>query len=122
MILVFARIEHDFYGNALHHFHVIAGGIFRRQQTEACAAGSGDAVDVSFIFAAIGVDFDGHALPGRIFCELRFFEVRGDPYVVDGTTDSSVCPGWTFIPTSTSFFTTPVTGAVTLQYCKFNSA
>src|SRR3954465_5590582 len=29
-------LEHQFHGNALHHFHEIAGGIFGRQQTESC--------------------------------------------------------------------------------------
>ncbi len=31
MVLVFAGIEHDLDRNALHHFHIVAGGIFRRQ-------------------------------------------------------------------------------------------
>ena len=32
MVFVLAGIEHDFHRHALHDFHVIAGGIFRRQQ------------------------------------------------------------------------------------------
>ena len=76
MILVLARIEHDLHGNALHHLHVIAGGVFRRQQAEARAAGAGDAIHVPFDIRGEGVHGDGHALARPHVFELRFLEIR----------------------------------------------
>src|SRR5271168_4368405 len=35
-------IEDDFHGNALHDFHVISRGVFRGQETQHRASGSGD--------------------------------------------------------------------------------
>ena len=39
-----------------------------------------------------------------------------------GTTVRSCCPGCTFSPTTTVLFTSPVTGATILVYCRFSSA
>ncbi len=83
VIVVRARIEHDLDRNALHDFHVVSGGIFRRQQAEAGAAGAGDAVHLAVVGSAVGVDVDGDALADLHFAQLRFFEVGGDPNVVE---------------------------------------
>ena len=72
MIVVRARIEHDLDRDALHYFHVISRGVFRRQQAEAGAAGSGNAVDLAVVGSAIGVDFDGDALANSSFAEAAF--------------------------------------------------
>src|SRR5579863_3203559 len=40
-------IEHNFYREALHYFHEIAGGIFGRQQTDHAAAGPGNGIHVA---------------------------------------------------------------------------
>jgi hypothetical protein len=34
VIIILAGIEDNLHRNALHNFHVIAGGVFRGQQTE----------------------------------------------------------------------------------------
>src|ERR1700730_15226909 len=52
VIAVLSLIEDDFYGDALHHLHVIARGVFRRQQAGARAAGAGDAIHVGLVGAA----------------------------------------------------------------------
>src|SRR5271163_5136532 len=81
VIAVLSLIENDFYGDALDDFHVIAGGVFGRQQAGARAAGAGDAVHVAAVGAAVGVhlDFRGLALAHRF--QLRFFVVGGDPNI-----------------------------------------
>src|SRR5580658_4877517 len=47
--LGFVLVEYDFHGDALHHFDVVAGSIFWRQQAEARSAGPGNGIDVAFI-------------------------------------------------------------------------
>jgi hypothetical protein len=44
---VLARIENDLHRNPLHDFHVVAGGILRRKQTEERAGCPGDAIYVA---------------------------------------------------------------------------
>ena len=83
MIVVLARIEDDLHRNALHDFHIVASRILRRQQAEARAAGAGDAIHFAVVFSAVGVDFNRDALADLHFAELRLFEIRGDPDVVE---------------------------------------
>ena len=47
VIVVLARIDIDADGNALHHLHVISGGVFGRQQAEARTARAADAGDLA---------------------------------------------------------------------------
>src|SRR3982074_3403622 len=73
-------IEDDLHGDALHHLHVIAGGILRRQQTEGRTAASLNAIDMACKDPArIGVDADIDRLPGAHQTELSLLEIRGNP-------------------------------------------
>src|SRR5579863_5981242 len=56
MVAVLVGVDIDADGNALHHFHVVSGGVLGRQETESGAAGAADAGDPALIFAAVGVD------------------------------------------------------------------
>ena len=78
----FSRIENDLHRNTLHNFHIIAGGVFRRQQAEQRAAGPGNAFHLAFIFFAVGVDRNGDALSRPHFAQLVLFEIGRDPDVV----------------------------------------
>ena len=62
---ILPRFEHDLDRHALHDLHVVAGGVFWRQQAEARPGRRGDAVDLALEFAsAVRVDFDrGRAVP-----------------------------------------------------------
>src|SRR5580704_8142928 len=83
VIAVLAFIENDFYRDALNYFYVIARGVFGRQQAGACAAGTGDAVHVGFVGAAVGVHFNFGGLIGPHVFQLGFFIVGGDPNFVE---------------------------------------
>ena len=123
MIVVLSRIKHDLHRNALHDFHVVAGGIFRRQQAEARAAGAGDAFDLAVVAASVRVHIDRDALPDLHLPQLRFFEVGGDPDVVKIDDLHQFLTGATFCPTSTvRLLTMPFTGATIFVYCRFNCA
>src|ERR1700692_1852235 len=58
------RIENDLYGNALHNLHVVAGGVFRRQQAQHRARCAGDGIDMAAKCAAVGIDLYFRFLPG----------------------------------------------------------
>ena len=83
VIAVLAWFENDLYRDALHYFHVIARGIFGRQQASARAAGAGDAVHVAFVGAAVGVHLDFSGLAGAHVFQLRFLVIGGDPDFVE---------------------------------------
>src|SRR5271167_3207102 len=78
------RIENDFYRDALHHFHVIARGVFRRQKAQDRSGGTGNGIEVARKRFAVGVHFDVRLLTGLHVLELRFFEIRGHPDIVQG--------------------------------------
>src|SRR5579864_2235333 len=83
VIVVRAGIENDLDRDALHYFHVIPRSIFWRQQAEARAAGSGNALDLSVVGSAVGIDVDGDALADFHLPKLRFFEVCRDPNIIE---------------------------------------
>ncbi len=57
-------IEDDFYGNALHDFDIITGGVFRREQTEDSASAILNAVDMpAKLVIGIRIDGDADRLP-----------------------------------------------------------
>src|ERR1700723_199099 len=83
MIAVLAFFEDELHRDALHYFYVISRGVFGRQQAGARAAGTGDAVHVGFVGAAVGVHFNFRGLAGPHVLQLRFFVVCGDPDFVE---------------------------------------
>ena len=119
VILVCTGFEDDLHRNALHDFHVVAGGVFRRQQAEARAAGAGDAVDLAVVGSAVGVDVDGDALAGfisRSCVSLKFAVTQMSSRLMIFINS---CPGATFWPTSTvRLLTMPFTGATIFVYCR----
>ncbi len=83
MVLVLVGLEDNFYGYALHYLHVIARSIFRRQQTESCTGGAGNALHMTVVFARKGIHGNRGALSGMHVCELRLLEIRRDPDIVE---------------------------------------
>src|SRR5579864_4248961 len=82
VLLVRPRIEHDLDRNALHNLDIVSGGVLWRQEAEARAAGSGNAVDFSVVLSAIRIDFNGDLLSRPHVAELRLLKVPRNPNVV----------------------------------------
>src|SRR6185295_1165096 len=77
-----AFIENNFHRNALHHFHVITGGVFRRQQAESCARSVSNAVHMPLENAAsVCVHRDTRGLAGMHLCELSLLKIRDYPNI-----------------------------------------
>src|SRR6516162_2653099 len=110
-VSVFSGLEHDLYRNSLHDFHVISRGIFGWKQTEKRSGGTSDTVDVPSKGAATRIR--------RSCVSLKFAVIHTSS---SGTTVRSCWPGCTFKPTTTVLFTSPLTGAMILVYCRFSSA
>ncbi len=83
VIAVLSWIENDLYRDALHHFHVISRGVFRRQQAGARAAGAGNAVHVASVGAAVGVHLNFRGLSRAHVFQLSFFVIGSDPDFVE---------------------------------------
>src|SRR6202030_4842059 len=69
-IPVLARLENDFYRNPLHNFHVVAGGVLRREQTEERACRARNAVHVALHSFAVRIHLDSRSLSNAHFPEL----------------------------------------------------
>src|ERR1700726_72493 len=73
-------IEHDLHRHPLHHFHIVARGIFRRQQTERRSAASLNAVNASVQFEArVSVHRNSDWLSRPHTAQLRFLEIGDYP-------------------------------------------
>src|SRR5277367_2463277 len=66
----------------LHHFHVVAGGVFRWKHAVDGACRSGHALDETVEFPIQSVDAYADRLAGMHVLELRLFEIGGHPHVV----------------------------------------
>src|SRR6266699_3641838 len=82
MIGILALIQPQSDRYTLNYLHVIAGRVFGRQQTEYRTRASGDALDMARISAPIRVDIDLNRVTGSHVPELRLFEIRGYPDVI----------------------------------------
>src|ERR1035441_8591610 len=69
-------VEHDLHRNALHHFDVVAGGVFGGEQAEARTAGASDGIDMPLVGLAVGIHRDVSRQTGFHLPELRLLEVR----------------------------------------------
>src|SRR6266581_6150051 len=76
------RVQHDLHGNPLHHFHVIPGRVFRRQQAQHRARRSRDRVHVPAERLPVRIHFHFRFLSRPHVLQLRFFEIRRHPHVV----------------------------------------
>src|SRR5271157_1076959 len=83
MVGVLTRLEADAYRQSLHHFDVIAGGVFRRHQAVLLAARTADAFDITLVVAANRIDVNRRALAGPHPANLRLLKIGGDPDVVE---------------------------------------
>ena len=123
MIFIFSGIEHDLDRDALHDFHIISRSIFGRQKTEAGAAGAGDAIDFAVISFAIGINFNGDGLADFHLAELGFFEVGGDPDIIErNDLHQFLTRGHVLSDLNGATADASVTGAMIFVYCRFNSA
>src|SRR5579862_1080414 len=69
------RIEHDLDWDSLHYFHVVPGGVLRRQQAHARTGSAGDGIHVTREFLVAQIGFHLGALAGVHLGQLRLFEV-----------------------------------------------
>ena len=53
------------------------------EEAEERARGARQIIDDSSVVPIKRIDMDGHGLAGAHVAQLRFFEISGDPYVVD---------------------------------------
>ena len=104
-------------------FYVVAGGILGRKQTEERAGRAGDAVHMAFQSLAGRIHMDFGSLADSHVSELRLFEIGGDPHFIERHDGEELLAGLgRSVPTTTVLFTSPVTGATILVYCRFSWA
>ena len=121
MVTIFAWLENDLDRNTLDDFYVVTSRVFRRQQAEDGSRSPRNAVHMTAVGAAVRVQ--GSLPSGRAHVpELRFFEVRGDPHLIQRNHGEHCSPGSTFNPTTTLLVTSPLTGANILVYPRLSSA
>ena len=89
-ILIF--IEPNSYREPLHHFDVVPGRVFRREQAEERTCGTRKALHFALIIASETVNADCGGLAGYHPFELRLFEVCSDPDVVQGNDHKQALP------------------------------
>src|ERR1700685_1577360 len=93
MVAVFSWLENDLHRDSLDDFDVVAGGVFRRQQTEGWAGGPGDAVDVAVQNSTAGVDMNPGFLTNAHVPQLGFLEVGSDPDIIKRHNGEQLLPG-----------------------------
>src|SRR5208282_133022 len=77
----FPRLENYFYRNTLHDFHVVAGSVLGRQQTETLSAGARDGIDAPLILLPGSIYRHLRRLAGMNVLQLRLLEICSDPEV-----------------------------------------
>src|ERR1700683_413834 len=82
MLGILAGVELDSHRQALHHLHVVTGGVLGRQQAEAIAARTRQVPDVALVVAAEGINVDADSLTTMHSRELRLLEISGHPDLV----------------------------------------
>src|SRR5712671_4798528 len=90
-VLVFIKADAD--RNALHHFYVIASGVFRRQQTEPGPGCAAYRFNSATKFAAISVNLDLGWLSHFHVTKLCLFKVGGGPDVIQVHNGKQWLPG-----------------------------
>ena len=84
MFRVLSLFQADPDGYPLHHFHVVAGRVLRREQAELRTAGTGHAFHQTFEILIEGIHVDGHPLFGAHLLQLGFLEICRHPEVGNG--------------------------------------
>src|SRR5262245_22838138 len=83
MVKILSRIEPDSHRKALNYLDVVAGCIFRRQETVQLAACAGQPLDESLILLAGCIDMNCHRLASVHLAYLRLTEVRRNPDIAE---------------------------------------
>src|SRR5580704_2218566 len=84
VLFVLILIEPDSHGESLHYLDVVPGRVLGRKQAEQWAGGAWKTLNPSLVVTPESVHPDGYGLSGAHVFELRFFEVCGDPDIVQG--------------------------------------
>src|SRR5205807_6387787 len=92
MVRILTLVEPNSHGESLHHFHVVPGRIFRRKEAEERASGARKAVNFGLVVAPEGINADCDRLTRSHSSELRLFEVRRDPDIVQGNDYEQALP------------------------------
>src|SRR5690348_13895165 len=79
---ILSRIESNPDRQSLYYLDVVAGCIFRRQQTVELSGGSGHPFDIAAVIASGGVYVDGDRLPSAHPAQLRFAKIGSNPDIV----------------------------------------
>src|SRR5579875_3575991 len=92
VIRVLARIDIDAHGNPLHDFHVIAGGVLRRQQTKPGPGRAPHGFEFSGVCAAVSIDGELYLVAGLHAAKLRLFEIGRYPNVIQRNQGHQLLP------------------------------
>src|SRR4029077_20568784 len=87
MLSILILIEPNSHGETLHYFHVVSGRVFWRKQTEKRTARAWKTLPFPLVVPSESVDANRHKLARSHPFQLRLFEVRGDPDVVQWNND-----------------------------------
>src|SRR5258706_1693944 len=87
MLSVLILIEPNSHRDPLQYFHVVSGRVLWRKQTEKRTGRAWKTLHFPLVVASESVDANCHRLATPHPFELRLFEVRGDPDVVQWNND-----------------------------------
>jgi hypothetical protein len=82
VLRVLIRVKANPDWQSLHNFDKVATCIFRWQQAEQRARGSGKVLNRSFVISTERIHVDSHRFSRTHVLELRFFEIRRHPDVL----------------------------------------
>src|SRR5271170_3223381 len=82
MVTIFAWFKNNLHRHALNDFYVVTRSILRGQQTKQRSRGSRDAIDAPLVGAAVRVKVDLSFLAHAHVFQLGFFEIRGNPDLI----------------------------------------
>src|ERR1700722_5690550 len=84
VFFVLILVEPNSHGESLHYLDVVSGRVLRWEQAEQRTGSAWKALNFSFVVTSERVDSDVYGLTRAHVFELRFFEVCGNPDVVQG--------------------------------------
>src|ERR1700746_1721125 len=87
MLSILILIEPNSHWEPLHYFHVVSGRVLWRKQTEKRTGRAWKTLHFPLVVPSESVDANCHKLARPHPFELRLFEVRGDPDVVQRNND-----------------------------------
>src|SRR5690242_16063788 len=91
-------VEADAHRKTLHHLHIVAAGVLRREQARHGPGGRWEAFDVAAKILTVRIDGNGGLLAGVNPAQLCFLEVCRDPEVIDLGDEEQLLAGLHVVP------------------------